>query len=123
VLRDPTDEERRRRLFLPTKQNNTADDDTGLAFRIVADGDSETAHIQWCEGTVEISADEALEQLNSRRSKKTDDDPSAAEVFLQEILKDGPVDAAIIEREAKQAGTSYRACHRYKDKWESGFAE
>ncbi len=117
VLRDPDHEDRRRRLFLPLKQNNSAGEDTGLAFRITSDDPEGVAHVEWSDEVIEETADEVLRRTAKVRIEKGRDPESLDAVrFLQEILKDGPVDATRIETEAKEFGVSLKACKRHKKK-------
>lgn len=117
VLRDPDSEDKRRRLFLPLKQNNSAGDDTGLAFRITADDPDGVAHIEWSDETVEATADEVLRRATAvRGEKQKDPDDLDAVRFLREVLKDGPVDSRQVESEARAYGISLKTCKRHKDK-------
>jgi putative DNA primase/helicase len=119
VLRDPDNEDRRRRLFLPLKQNNSSGDDTGLAFRLSAADPDGVAHVEWCDGIVEETADEVLRRAATVRGEMgrgKDADNLAAVRYLKEILRDGPVESTRIEAEAKPGGTSYGSCLRHKKK-------
>ena len=92
-----------RRLFLPLK-NNLAPDRLGYAFRIedrtVADG-IKTSAVVWEHDPVTITADEAL--AAAAKNKKAS---SAAVDFLEQLLRDGPVDQTEIVRLGKEAGFS-----------------
>lgn len=82
ITRDPQDP--RRRLFLPSKNNYGEDTKCGLAYTIgtvdvVNYGPA--PHILWCDGTVTMSADDAL-----RESTEKDE----AAVWLREYLLRGP---------------------------------
>ena len=118
VLRDPDSDDRRRRLFLPLKQNNSAGEDVGLAFRITSDEPDGVAHVEWLDEAVEVSADEVLKRQAAKRGEQTGEgsERSEAVAFLREVLKDGPVPATEIEKQAKQWGTSLSACRRQKGK-------
>ncbi len=100
-----------RRLFLPLK-NNLALDRIGYAFdvegRVVADG-IRTSTVVWSGEPVTISADEAL----SAAAKKA---TSGAVDFLQQLLKDGPVDQAEIVRLGEEAGYSGKALRIAREK-------
>jgi putative DNA primase/helicase len=90
-----------RRLFLPLK-NNLAPDRIGYAFRIekriVADG-IKTSAVVWDHDPVTISADEALAAV--AKNKKAS---STAMDFLQQLLRDGPVDQSEAVRLGAEAG-------------------
>jgi hypothetical protein len=90
-----------RRLFLPLK-NNLAPDRIGYAFRIedkiVPDG-IQTSAVVWDHDPVIITADEAL--AAAAKNKKS---PSAAVDFLQQLLRDGPVDQIDAVRLGAEAG-------------------
>ena len=90
-----------RRLFLPLK-NNLAPDRLGYAFRIenriVADG-IETSAVVWDHDPVTITADEAL--AAAAKNKKAS---STAMDFLQQLLRDGPVDQTEAVRLGAEAG-------------------
>jgi putative DNA primase/helicase len=90
-----------RRLFLPLK-NNLAPDRVGYAFRIenriVADG-IKTSAVVWDGDPVTITADEAL--AAAAKNKKAS---STAMDFLQQLLRDGPVDQTEAVRLGAEAG-------------------
>jgi putative DNA primase/helicase len=92
-----------RRLFLPLK-NNLAPDRVGYAFRIedriVADG-IKTSAVVWDHDPVTITADEAL--AAAAKNKKAS---STAMDFLQQLLRDGPVDQTEAVRLGAEAGFS-----------------
>jgi AAA domain/Bifunctional DNA primase/polymerase, N-terminal len=88
-----------RRLFLPLK-NNLAPDRVGYAFRIedrIVAGGIKTSAVVWDDDPVTISADEALAAKNKKAS-------STAMDFLQQLLRDGPVDQTEAVRLGAEAG-------------------
>ena len=90
-----------RRLFLPLK-NNLAPDRVGYAFRIenkiVTDG-IKTSAVVWDHDPVTITADEAL--AAAAKNKKAS---STAMDFLEQLLRDGPVDQSEAVRLGAEAG-------------------
>lgn len=112
VARDPQDKDRR--LFIPTK-NNVGPEGTGLSFRtqvLPISKEIFAPAILW-EGTVAISAEEALEG----GGRKSDAGPAreGAEEFLRAVLADGPLPTRRIESEAKEAGLAWATVRRAKD--------
>ena len=97
VLRDPDSDDKRRRLFLPLKQNNSAGDDSGLAFRITSEDPDGVAHIEWSDDVIEDTADEVLKRSATVRGEKAGGGHSAAIEFLRELLRDGPVPSTQVE--------------------------
>lgn len=112
VARDREDKDRR--LFVPSK-SNVGPEGRALSFRTrlleVSNGIFAPA-IVW-EGTVDISAEEAL----APRGEKSRTAPAreAAEEFLKVVLADQPVPVRRIESEAKAAGLSWATVKRAKD--------
>ena len=88
-----------RRLFLPLK-NNLAPDRIGYSFQIedkvVGDG-IRTSAVGWGSEPVTISADDALAVAAKKGA-------SGAVEFLEEMLKEGPMDQAEVVRLGKEAG-------------------
>ena len=104
-----------RRLFLPIK-NNLGVDDAGLAFRIVereTDGGIRAPAIEWEDGRVTISADEALAAANANEGEEGAALREAVE-FLSDELKDGPVSQRTIKADATANGISERTLRRAK---------
>jgi putative DNA primase/helicase len=92
-----------RRLFLPLK-NNLAPDRVGYAFRIedrIVAGGIKTSAVVWDHDPVTITADEAL--AAAAKNKKAS---STAMDFLQQLLRDGPVDQTEAVRLGAEAGFS-----------------
>jgi hypothetical protein len=115
VSRDP--DNRSRRLLLPGK-NNLAPEGDGLAFSIVGPGNK--AAVEWEEGPVRMSADDALavengEGGNGHRPGPDPEARSRAAEWLGELLKPGPLAVAKIKEEAEAAGYAWRTLHRSKD--------
>ena len=104
LLTDPDDPSKRRRLLLPGK-NNLAERPAGLAFTIGRPPDavaSAGACVQWLEGEVELTADEAV----NREAAGDDDDERTTErddaaAWLAEALADGPLSADEVRRLAR----------------------
>jgi RecA/RadA recombinase len=89
-----------RRLFLPLK-NNLAPDRIGYSFeiedKVVGDG-IRTSAVAWGSEPVMISADDALAVAAKKEGT------SGAVEFLEEMLREGPMDQAEVVRLGKQAG-------------------
>jgi hypothetical protein len=98
-LQDPEpDEDRRRRLFLPSK-NNLAPLGRGFGFHTVGvdlPGSIGATRIEWDEGPVTLTA---LPQAEAKNS---------AADFLRAVLRDGPKAARDIQAEAEAAGFAGR---------------
>jgi hypothetical protein len=111
-------ENKSRRLLLPGK-NNLAPETDGLAFTIGGD----PAAIEWEQGTVAMSADDALAVENGERAEKSGSDPiklNAAKEWLQSRLSAEPVyvgysknpAAGTIRADVKEAGLSWGTVRR-----------
>lgn len=114
VSEDPNDPSRV--LFLPSK-NNVAARQRGLAYQIKNcevfddDGNSyDTARIEWQDGEVTMTADEALNHKASAREGKEQD----AVKFLKDELADGPQPAIYMEQQAKELKIAERTLERAK---------
>lgn len=99
-----------RRLVMPVK-NNLAKDSTGLAYSI-STSENGAPVIAWELEPVTITADEALTPADSNEEKT--DTEWAVEV-LQNVLSNGPVQVAEINKEAKQAGISPKSLRRARE--------
>ncbi len=100
-----------RRLLLPLK-NNLAPDRIGYAFelesKIVGEGIS-TSAVVWSDDPVTISADEAL----AAAAKKV---TSGAVEFLQQVLREGPMDQAEVVRLGEEAGYTAKSLRTAREK-------
>jgi putative DNA primase/helicase len=115
IQKDPEDSTRR--LFLPIK-NNLGVDDAGLAFRIVereTDGGIRAPAIEWEDGRVTMSADEALASASANEGEEGNALCEAVE-FLEKILAGGPVPQKTINADARGNGISDRTLKRAKSK-------
>jgi putative DNA primase/helicase len=100
-----------RRLRLPVK-NNLAPDEGGLAFCVDQDGSSAPV-ITWEQGTVTMTADDALQPLGMPPPVR----PTAqrqAETWLRDQMASGTVPAEEIATKAEQAGISTSTLSRAK---------
>ena len=95
-----------RRLMLPAK-NNLAADSEGLAYRI-ADNGQGVPVIEWEEGPVTTTADEALSEEKGRDSTERDE----ATEFLRQALSGGPMLARDVKNAARGEGISARTLQR-----------
>jgi hypothetical protein len=102
----------RRRLFLPLKNNLAADVD-GLAFEIESftlDNGIQTSRVSWRNEVVTTTADEALAPHDdSRAPRKTE-----AKTWLRDLLADGPRLEAEIGQLAEAADINDRTLRRAK---------
>jgi putative DNA primase/helicase len=105
----------RRRLFLPVK-NNIGNDRTGLAFTVA----DHMGHgvVEWERGEVTTTADEALAAeagADEGTRGPAPDARLAAERWLRELLKAGPVAVKTVQAEVKAAGMSWATVRRASD--------
>lgn len=101
-----------RRLLLAGKQN-LSPEGHGLAFRIEHEGP--VGRLVWERAPVKMSADEALRDERAAEESKPGPIPrrrAEAEEWLKELLADGSLAAAHVEREAKAAGLAWRTVQR-----------
>jgi putative DNA primase/helicase len=102
-----------RRLFLPLK-NNLGPDRIGYAFRIenrIVAGGISTSAVVWDRDPVTKTADEAL--AATAKNKKAS--PTAMD-FLQQVLRDGPMDQTEIVRLGKEAGFTEKNLRTAREK-------
>ena len=100
-----------RRLMLPAK-NNLARDTQGLAFAIESvtlPSGIETSRIVWEPDPVAMTADEAMACQPDEEERDAFDD---AVELLRHILKDGPVGAVEIKKEATHLNISEKVLRR-----------
>jgi len=114
VVRDPADEERR--LFLPVK-NNIGKIRTGLSFRIVekpapAPVLDEQPAIEWDNGAVNMTADEAMAWKEDGRKSEA---AERAKVLLQETLANGPAKMTDVRARAAELGIRAKSLRTAKD--------
>jgi hypothetical protein len=103
--------DKRRRLFLPIK-NNIGNDESGLAFTVQSVtlfGGIETSRVCWEDETVVITADEAMAPQEDPEERSTLD---GAKQFLTNLLAEGPVSSKQIKADAEGAGFSWRTIQR-----------
>lgn len=109
-----TKEDTDRRVFVPLK-NNIGNDLDGLYFSVeshILDEEIETSRIAWGEDVAYETADEIL-LVNVDGDKQLSAVDNAAN-WLREKLKNGPVSAMDLEREAQTAKHSWRTVRRAK---------
>ena len=105
-----------RRLFLPAK-NNLAPDVGGLAYRVetaVLGNGIETARIIW-DGTVDLTADEALAAA-AEASAESSDKREAAAMWLAQELAAGAVPQPQLQSRAARLQHKWRTVRRAADK-------
>ncbi len=110
VVKDKEDE--LRRLVVPVK-NNLGADTGGLAYRVGV-ADNGAPRIEWEAEAVHITADEAMTWRAPDGEHKTATEEAAD--FLRDLLADGPMKAAAVQREARQAGISEKALRRARER-------
>ena len=98
-----------RRLVLPIK-NNLAPNHGGLAYTFVDSPGHDQPQLAWEDGTVTISADDALSVERGGERSVVDD----AVDWLRELLADGPRAMRDVEEDARGAGYSIAALRRAK---------
>ncbi len=98
-----------RTLFLPIK-NNLGHKVEGLAYRVVGRDTpvGSAGAIEWLDGDVSISADEALSEPKSTSAR------DEAMAWLTKRLTDGPVESKVIFAEAKELGFKEATLNRAK---------
>jgi len=102
-------EDQERRLFVSVK-NNLARDAGGLAYRI-ADDAGAGPHVEWEDGVVNISADEALRGSETGEHEATERERAAE--WLRDYLSDGnPVASIELFHVAKGEGFSEKTVRR-----------
>jgi putative DNA primase/helicase len=105
--KDPEDETRR--IMAPHK-SNLAEKPPSLLYRIVTAQFHNTARIEW-EGASEYDADGLAADASTPHEKSQLDD---AKNFLYEELKDGPMWAKQVFKDARDAGIAERTLYRAK---------
>ena len=98
-------------LIIPTK-NNIGKNKDGLAYSIKSNENDQPV-IEWEPELVKMTADEAL-AVQATNEERTD--TNWAVDLLESILADGPMPAAKVKEEAKQAGVTDKALRRAADK-------
>lgn len=107
VTKDPKDE--LRRLVLPIK-NNIGPDQGGLAYRI--EDDRGRARIVWENQPVNANVNDMLAQAAGASEDRTERDEAAD--WLRNLLAEGPLSAKDVQRNAREAGFSWRTVERAK---------
>jgi len=112
VAEDPSDDDRRRRVLTPLK-NNLGDDRTGFAFSVEAvtlPSGIATSRVVFEREPVAVTADDLLRcQAKSPEDRGAEAD---AVEFLADMLRDGPRRSKEVEKEARAAGHSLRTLDR-----------
>jgi putative DNA primase/helicase len=115
AVADKEDPEKRRRLFLPLKNNLAPDHGNGLSYEIeerqvVGDkGPITTSRIKWGSEFVSTAANDAMSDGEKRGAKKD------AETWLRQELSNGPVNSSEIFKRGEKAGHSKKTLYRAKD--------
>lgn len=116
VIKDPDDP--KRRLFLPIKNNIGADSDNGLAYKVIDAGPSgvftSRPMINWEAGTVQLSADDAMESPRGGPRGPRPVARNTAKQWLEDFLKGGAQKSAAVKAAASTAGHSYITLQRAK---------
>ena len=108
----PDEEDETRMLLIPSKMN-IAPIRHGLAYRIEGclinfeDKEIATSRIMYESAPITISADQALAALDGNSENRSD--KSEAVDFLKDALRDGPVPAKEMKKEAADAGISSKS--------------
>lgn len=115
VDKDPDDEEDRRRLLVPLK-NNLGDDSTGFAYSIETVQLTpviETSRIRF-EGPVQMKAADLLQRQASDSEQRTATDDAAD--FLEMYLDAGPQPQKDVTKAANAEGHSPKSIRRAREK-------
>ncbi len=108
-------EEDSTRRVLARAKSNIAPDTGGVAYRLdmtTIDGGIETIHAVW-EGIIEGTAREILGDVE-HDEEESGNEKADAEVFLTDLLADGPVSTKQVKADAAGAGYSWRTIERAK---------
>lgn len=109
VAKDPDDETGQKRI-LASQKCNIGPEPPSLSYRLESVADTDVARLVW--------TGESHHQASGLTSgPRTDDERAVSEEakdWLLALLKDGPVKSKDIERQAKEAGISFRACQAIK---------
>jgi putative DNA primase/helicase len=124
VIKD--NENPRRRLMLPTK-NNLAPDALGLAYSIEPVGIGGAPVVAWEADPVEVSADDAMQTDTDKEGRE---DGNQSQAWLREALKDGSMPAQSVLDQGRANGFTNRAvrdafhalgCQRKKADFKGGW--
>jgi hypothetical protein len=116
VVPDPDD--RQRRILSQTKCNVGRDDSTGLpslTYRVdgasvdTAQGPAQTSCVVWT-GETERGVREIM--AAAQESPEAASELAAAEVWLRDVLAEGPVPSRDVRAQAKEAGLAWRTVRR-----------
>jgi hypothetical protein len=111
LLRDPDDEEAR---VLTWPLIRVAPSPQSLRWRFGPSEPGKPAPIVWDEIPVDLTADEVLERAEGRA--RPESAGGAAEKFLLDILRDGPVLASEMQAQAIAAGINERTLKRARER-------
>lgn len=104
------------RVLMLDNGGNLAPPAATLAYTIVCDKDG--PRVDWCQGTVDITAEQALAAdqaaQQAERGEKVAPERSDAELWLKEMLGDGPMLVRELEEFAKNGGIKTRTLERAK---------
>jgi putative DNA primase/helicase len=116
VEADPQDEDRKRRILTPLK-NNIGDDQTGFAFEIkgvkLQEGSIETSCVVFEPEPVIISASELLKGQQDTQEERGM--VGEAMSFLREFLADGAKGTKVTQKAAEDAGIADRTLRRARE--------
>lgn len=107
VARDAND--KARRLLLPVKMN-LAEESTGLAYTI------QSGRVVWESNPIEMTADEFLNAEVNRERENSDQsqERQQALLWLENLLRDGPLPSKEIKRQGEECGFTWSAVKRAK---------
>lgn len=109
------DKETKNKVFFMQVKNNLGNCSDGLVFEIeskVIEKDIRTSRIKWLDEKVTMTVNEALSAIQN--SPEDRDALETAKEFLIELLTYTPMSAKEIEKQAKDAGVSWRTVERAK---------
>ncbi|MFG0286045.1 MAG: AAA family ATPase [Phycisphaerales bacterium JB039] len=108
VARDPDDSSRQ--LLIPVKSNIGADGGA-LAYRLAPVEGTDCCRVEWADGWVDVTADQALTPAPEPGGAST---LELATMWLASALADGPRSAREIEEDAREVGISAGTLRRAK---------
>ena len=108
-----SDEDTGRRLFLPAKNNLGPDRGAGLAFTLSETKGSTV--ISWEIGVVQMSADEALAASVEKKDGRRSEALEIAKTLIADMMRDGVVRAADVEKAAAERGISPKTLRNAKN--------
>lgn len=109
AFKDDEDQEGKRRI-LAIQKSNLAEDPPSLMYRVVGVNGGKVSRIEWLGET-----HKGVEAMTVGADRGDKAEASEAEVWLANVLAEGPIDAVEIYRLGQKQGFSQRTLRRSKD--------